>query len=318
MLAMYPPSADARPLGWVLVKAGDWQQALLAAQFAARPANGGLLVTNQSFLPLASQDVLGRVSVSTFPRSGGIKTLLFGKFGPDVLRYLDKLKLRAGPFTANDSAALALKLVPFRGGFAHAFSSNVVVVSSDARDYALPAGAWSAYSGDTIAFVSRDAVPAATKTLLAERQKLVAAKPSIYVLGPPSVISSDVQSQLGAFGTVKRVAGPTAIDTAVAFARYRDPSTGFGWGLTHGPGSVTLLDTQSAGNAVAAFDLAATGPQAPLLLTAGPGPLPPSVRKYLQQLGAGGRSQGYVLGDRASISSATLNDLDRLLGGSGG
>jgi hypothetical protein len=314
VLATYPPDGHAHPQGWVLLTSDDWKQALLAAQFAARPANGGLLITNQAFLPLASQDVLGRVSVGSFPRSGGVQTLLFGKFGADVLRYLINLKLRAAPLLAADSATLDLKLVPFRGGFAHGFSGNIVVVSSQARDYALPAGAWSAYSGDTIAFVSRDAVPAATRTLLAQRQKLLAAKPSIYIVGPPSVISSTVQSQLGAYGTVKRIAGPTAIDTAVAFARYRDPSTGFGWGLRHGPASVTLLDTSTPGDAVAAFDLAAAGPQAPLLLTTGSGPLPASVRKYLKQLGSGGRSQGYILGNQLSISSATLREVDGLLG----
>jgi hypothetical protein len=272
-----------------------------------------LLLSNQAFLPLASQDVLARLSVGEFPSSGGVQTLLLEKFGQDVLLYLTKLKLRPAPLISPDPAALGIKLIPFRGGFAHSFSSSVVIVSSEQRDYALPAGAWSAYSGDTVAFVNRDGIPPATQMLLKQRQKLIAAKPAIYIVGPPSVISPGVQAQLGAYGTVKRIAGPDAIATAVAFAQYRDPATGFGWGLMHGPGSVTLLDTRDPANAVGGFDLAAAGPQAPLLLTSGPGPLPPVVKQYLRQLSSPGHSQGYVLGGTASISSATLHEVDGLL-----
>jgi putative cell wall binding repeat protein len=314
VLAAYPPGGSARPNGWVLTTPEDWQQALLAAQFGARPVNAGLLLTNKGYVATPSQDVMGRVTAGTFPRSGGVQTLLFGSLGQDVLLFLTKLKLRVAQLLAPNRDALGLKLVPFRGGFAKSFSSDIVVVSSQARDYALPAGAWSAYSGDTIAFVNRDSVPAAAVTLLAQRQKLLAAKPAIYIVGPTSVVSSAVEAQLGAYGTVKRIAGPTAIDTAIAFARYRDPATGFGWGLTRGPASVSLLDTANWANAVGAFDLAATGPQAPLLLTPGPGPLPAALVQYLRELrSTTGGSQGYVLGDTRSISSATLHQLDGLL-----
>jgi hypothetical protein len=318
VLAVFPPSGQSHPNGWVLTTPGDWRRAVLAAQFAARPSDAGLLFTNHAFVPSSSQDVLARVAAESFPRSGGVQALLFDRSGRDVLEYLTKLKLKVAQLLAPDADSLGVKLVPFRGGFAHGFSSDVVVVSAQARDYALPAGAWSAYSGDTIAFVNRDGIPARTVSLLVQRAKLLAAKPSIYIVGPTSVISAGVQSQLGAYGTVKRIAGPNAIATAIAFARFRDPSTGFGWGLTHGPASVSLLDTHQWGNALGGFELAATGPQAPLLLTPGPGPLPAPVVGYLRQLRATGRNQGYVLGDTASISSATLHQLDGLLSPSAG
>jgi hypothetical protein len=313
VLASYPPSRGTPPNGWVLVTPNDWQEAILAAQFAAKPVQAGLLLTNQAFLPTPSQDVMGRLGSASFPRSGGIQALLFRNFGRDVLLYLTRLKLRVAQILAPDIESLDLKLVPYRGGFSHQYSSDVVVVSAQARDYALPAGAWSAYSGDTVAFVNRDSVPQATQALLSQRQKLLAAKPAIYILGPTSVISSAVESQLGAFGTVKRIAGPTAIDTAVAFARYRDPSTGFGWGLTKGPVSVSLVNTSDWGNAAAAYNLAGTGPQAPLLLTSGSGPLPSAVVEYLQSLRSSSPGQGYVFGSSTSVSSSTLHQLDALL-----
>jgi hypothetical protein len=313
LLAVYPPNANARPNGWVIVRPGDWQQALVAAQFAARPVGAGLLLTNQQFLPTPSEDVLGRLRVSGFPRSGGIQTLLFNNVGRDVLLYLTKLRLRTARILDSDLAGLDLKLVPFRGGFAHAYSDTIVIVSSQAPAYALPAGAWSAYSGDTIAFVTRNGVPAATRALLIQREKLLAAKPAIYIVGPTWVVSSGVQKQLSAYGPVKRVAGPTPIDTAIALARYRDPSTGFGWGLKRGPASVSLLNLANWPGAVAAYDLASTGPMAPLLLTTGAGRLPAADVAYLRSLRGRTANQGYVLGDTASISSAALHELDGLL-----
>jgi hypothetical protein len=315
VLAEYPPSGSTRPNGWILTTPDDWRGALLAAQFAARPVDGAILLTNRTFLTTPSQDVMGRVTSRSFPRSGatGIQILLFRKLGNDVLLALTKLQLHIAELLAKTPDALDLQLVPYRGGFSGHYSGAVLIVSEQDPAYALPAGAWSAYSGDTIAFVTPNGIPAKTAALLVQREKLLAAKPAIYIIGPPSAVSAKVQAKLQQYGAVKRVAGPTPIATAIALARYHDPSTGFGWGLTHGPVSVSLLNENDWEAGAAAYNLAATGPQAPLLLTDGPGPLPPAVVAYLHQLSTGGPNQGYVVGSTAEISSATLQEFDGLL-----
>jgi hypothetical protein len=313
VLAAYPPQRNVAPSGWVLVSQRDWRQATLAAQFAAKPVAAGVLAIEREYLPTAAHDLLVRLHPHGFPRGQGVQAVVFGKAGDDVVLDLQDQDLKQAVLAGSNPSQLAADVVPFRGGWAGKFSDNILVVSSEARDYALPGAAWSAYSGDTIGFVTRRGVPAATARMLVQRQKLRLRKPTIYVLGPPGVIPDSVVGQLGAYGTVKRVGAQGAVENAIALAKYGDPSTGFGWGLSHGPASISLINRHDWGNAIGAFTLAATGPQAPLLLTDGPGPLPQPLVAYLRQLTEKEHAQGFVFGDEQSISHATLAQLDREL-----
>ncbi|HEX2017128.1 MAG TPA: hypothetical protein VGN69_10560 [Solirubrobacteraceae bacterium] len=313
ILAAYPPSGDRRPNGWIIVRRSSWHDAVVAAQFAAGPINAAILPVSPDFTPTPAKDLMVRVKPDGFPLSHGIKAIILGKVGPDVLGDLSFLKLNPAQLQAKTPAELSAKLVPYRGGFAHAFSGQVLVVSEQDRDYALPAGAWSAYSGDTVAFVKRNSVPRQTAGLLSQRAKLKAEKPTIYLLGPPSVISASVAAQLRAYGPVKRIAGRDAVSTAVAFARYRDPTTGFGWGLRRGPANISLINMHNWGYALGAFQFSATGPQGPLLLTSRPEGLPAPVLQYLNELANPLGNQGYVFGTRSSLSPGTLQQLDGVL-----
>jgi hypothetical protein len=310
--------SDAPALGgWVLLDASrGWPEVVLAAQFAANPVDGGLLLTNRDYLPLPTADVLRRKRPDGFPNSTGIQGLILGKPGQEVFVSLHDLGLKLSQLNSSSAAGLAFKLVPYRGGFAKAYSSNVVVVSKEARDFALPAGAWSAFSGDSVALVGHDSVPGSTATLLAQRQKLRAEKPTIYVVGPTSVISSSVEQQLGAYGKVVRVAGASAdrspVQAAIDFDRFHDPKTGFGWGLVRGPASVTLIDRFHWGDATGAFNFAGAGPRAPLLLTEG-AQLPVAVASYLRQLQTPVAGHGFVMGDSGHVPDAVLSELDPLL-----
>src|SRR4051794_20891451 len=141
-------SDGPRPAGWILVPSGNWQNAVLAAQFAAKPVLAGILPIKRDYLPTGPADVLGRVRATGFPKAGGLRAVVLGHAGSDVFIDLQDLGLKLTELSDPDPAKLAAKLVPFRGGWARSYSSSVVIVSSDAaaRDYALPAAAWSAYS----------------------------------------------------------------------------------------------------------------------------------------------------------------------------
>jgi hypothetical protein len=315
LLAAYPESGETRPTAWFLLPQQKWQAAALGAQFATPPINGALVPIDREFIPAAGVDILSRVSARGYPKGKGLEAIVLGKAGTDVFVDLTDRKLKATAITAPSPSSLSEKLVPFHGGGAGKYSTNIVVASADHRDYALPAAAWSAYSGDTLVFVTGDGVPPATARILAQREKLRLEKPRIYVIGPETVIPAGVASQLAAHGEVKRVAGDSAAATSVALARYYDAETLFGWNLKKGPASVSLVNANDWGNAVGAWIFAGAGPQAPLLLTQSSDKLPPPVARYVEALGRSGEpSQAFVFGDRESISSRQLQQLDRALG----
>ena len=313
-MAAYPPKQANRPTSWFLVREDRWTDALLAAQFATDPIDAGLLVTNKEYLPTATVDVLNRVRAEGFPKGKGLKAIVMSKAGTDVLLGLKERRLKATVMQEKTPFALARKLVPFHGGGAGRFSPTIVVASAEERDYALPAAAWAAYSGDALALVERDQVPAATREIVAQREKLTLEPPHIYVIGPESVISDSVVRDLSAYGPVKRIAGESAVETAVELARYRDPETQFGWGFKRGPANVSIVNSADWRNAVGAFTFAATGPQAPLLLTDSSERLPEAVLAYLRGLRGAEPSQGFVFGDRKSIGSVAFDQLDEALG----
>ncbi|HEV2812284.1 MAG TPA: cell wall-binding repeat-containing protein [Solirubrobacteraceae bacterium] len=316
VMAAFPPERGERPGGIVLANKDSWRELVLAAQFAADPVNAAVLPIERDYLPTAAVDLVYRLKPKGFRKAKGLQALILGRAGDDVLIDLQDAQLKMSQLKGMSPAKLSAELVPYRSGFAGRHTSTIVIVSGRDRDrdYALPAAAWSAFSGDTVAFVDGDDVPQATRDLLVQRRKLRLEKPTMYVIGPESVVSDDVVSELEAYGDVKRVAGRDAPETAVAVARYRDRSTGFGWGQVRGPGSISLVNPRNWAEGVGALSFAARGPRAPLLLTDERGELPGSVRGYLRELRGDDANQGFAFGGEKSLATPVLADLDALLG----
>jgi hypothetical protein len=314
VMTVYPPGGEARPNAWLLVRGDEWTDAVLAAQFATRPIESPVLPIEKDYLPTATVDALSRVRVKGYPKAKGLEALVIRKAGVDVLIGLKDRGLSMSLLEQKTPFELAEKLVPFHGGGAGRYSSSIVVASAEDRDYALPAAAWSAYSGDPLVLVKQDEVPAAALRVISQRENLTLERPAIYLIGPPKVISDEVGEALSAYGTVKRVAGPSAVETAVALARYRDPKTLFGWGFKRAPANLSLVNTADWGNAIGAFTLAAMGPQAPLLLTDSTERIPAPVVRYLRDIAGSQPSQGFVFGSDESISSQAFREFDEALG----
>jgi putative cell wall binding repeat protein len=314
-MAVYPSDGGERPSSWFLVRDDRWTDAVIAAQFATKPINAGLGVIDKDYVPTPTVDMLARVTVKGFPKAKGLEAAVFGKAGTDVFVALKDRKLKMTQLKAPTPFELAEKIVPFHGGGARKYSSSIVVASADERSYALPAAAWSAYSGDALVLAERDVLPAATRRVIAQREKLTLERPAIYVIGPEDVISDSVVAELAAYGEVKRIAGDSAVETAIALARYRDPETLFGWGLRRAPANFSLVNEEDWGDAVGAFTFAAVGPQAPILLTDSTEALPEPLVRYLDSLRGAEQSHGFVFGDRESIGSAEFEQFDEALVG---
>jgi hypothetical protein len=192
-------------------------------------------------------------------------------------------------------------------------SSHVVVVSGEHSEWAMPAAAWGARSGDSILPVKRDSVPAPIAKALRSHER-----PRIYVLGPESVVGKKAFRQLGRLGKVQRIQGPTPVQNAIAFARY--DRGGFGWGVVVPGYNFTIANTSRPLDAAAAASLATRGVFAPLLLTDRSDKLPKPLESYLLSVQPGFEddpgqavfNRVWILGDDGVLSVPAQARLDQI------
>ena len=141
----------------------------------------------------------------------------------------------------------------------------------------------------------------------------------MYVLGPSSVVSSDVVRQIDRVGgRVRRVSGEDPVSNAIAFAGYVDGS--FGWNINDpGHGFVVARDDRPL-DAAAAAPLSASGSWGPLLLTDSADTLPGALRGYLLNVKPGYQTDPtralynhvWVIGDQGAIDVSQQADIDDL------
>jgi hypothetical protein len=192
-------------------------------------------------------------------------------------------------------------------------SADVLVVSGERPEYALPAAPWAARSGDAVLFVRRRSIPAATRKALEQHDK-----PDIFVLGPEPVIGAKVTKALKRFGRVRRIEGPTPVQNAIEFARYQ--RSGFGWGITVPGQNFTLASTDRPADAAASAPLGTQGVFAPLLLTDDDDRLPRSLESYLLDVQPGFEEDPnssvfnhvWILGDEKTISLEVQGRVDEI------
>ena len=222
--------------------------------------------------------------------------------------------LRTTDIAGRDPFALARALDAFQTAARGKSSDRVLVVSAEDPAFAMPAAAWAAKAGDPVLFVHRDSVPQETKAAL-----LAHDQPRIYILGPPSTVSAGVATELKKLGTVKRLGADNPIDNAIAFARYSDPT--FGWGVVDPGHGLVFARSDRPLDAAAASPLSVSGSYGPLLLLASPIGLDGAVGQYLLDIQPGYTrdpvrgvyNHGWIVGDDRAISVATQARIDSLL-----
>jgi hypothetical protein len=162
--------------------------------------------------------------------------------------------------------------------------------------------------------VHKDSVPAPTERALKRHQR-----PTIYVLGPTSAVSDAVLAKLRKLGDVKRVAGRSPVENAIAFARYSDGD--FGWGLRDPGHGLVFANSGRAADAGAGAALAASGKYGPLLLIDSPKRLAPALESYLLDIEPGYRfdpvrgvyNHAWLMGDESAISVDLQARIDQLM-----
>jgi hypothetical protein len=314
--AVFPSASPAtRPKAVALVDKNQWQSGVAAGVLAGPPLNAPILLSDGGSLPGATSSALGLLKPTGQPLAQGIKAILVGDTPP-----APGGGIKSGAIRGKDPFTIAAGVDRFQSGVAGRASADVVVVSAEQAAWAMPAGAWAARSGDSVLFVKRNSVPAPTRKALAAHSH-----PNIYLLGPASVISKAVESQLGKLGSVTRIdhdAGKPVTDpvaSAVAFTRFT--ANGFGWGARVPGRNYSLANTSRPLDAAAAATLASNSVYAPLLVTDSSKKLPPALEGYLLDVqpgfergdpSAGLYNHVWILGNRDAVSTVMQDRIDQL------
>ncbi|MGE5281320.1 MAG: hypothetical protein ACM3N0_03180 [Chloroflexota bacterium] len=307
-LAVYPSRTPAqRPAAVTLVDEGDWQGAVAAAVLMASPVRAPLLVTDGGDVPDATSQALEALAPTGAAATGGAQAFAIGAAArPDGLR--------TAAAQGDSPAAVAASAAALRERLAGEPPQHIVLAPQASPEFAAPAAAWAARSGDPVLFTGPAKLPPATARVL-ERHSRV----PVYVLGPSSAISSDVSRAVAKVGNpVHRVAAEDPVENAIAFARYSNGS--FGWNVNDPGHGFVLARSDAPLDAALAAPLSASGTWGPLLLTDDPDTLPKAVREYMLDVKPGYTTDPtrafynhvWVIGDQEAIGVGQQAEIDQL------
>ena len=308
-LAVFPSTTDEqRPAAVTVVGEEDWAGAIAAAVLMAEPVRAPILFSGTDEVPEVTGEALDALDPQGSPATGEAPLFAVGR-----VAYPGE----AAPIDSGDPATTAAQIATLRDRLAGKPPRHIVVASSAHPDFAMPAAAWAARSGDPVLYSEPEKLPPATAQALRKHASV-----PVYVLGPSSVISSEVVREIAKIAKqVKRVSGEDPVANALALARYRDGS--FGWNINDPGHGFVLARDDSPADAAAAAPLSASGTWGPLLLTDDAAALPEELRNYFLDVKPGYTTDPtrafynhvWVIGDQAAISvdqQAEVNELAEL------
>ena len=310
-LAVFPATTAAqRPAAVTLVDAEDWAGAIAAAVLMSAPLRAPLLISGPDELPDPTSQALAALDPQGNGASGGTGIFAIGDVSTPE-------EARTTSVDAGDAAATAAAIAALRDRLFGGAPTHIVLAPSGQPQFAAPAAAWAARSGDPVLFAEGDVVPKPTLTVLRRHPRV-----PVYVLGPSSAISSQATRTIAKVGgEVHRVSGEDAVTNAIALARYADD--GFGWNVNDpGHGFVLARDDAPLEAAVTA-PLSASGTWGPLLLSDSATTLPAALREYFLDVKPGYTTNPtrafynhvWVIGDQEAIDvnqQAEVNELAEL------
>ena len=305
-LATHPPAPDAEPVEAAVV-VGDWQSGVAASVLAGPPLRAPILVGSGGEVPQPTADAIAKLK----PRGGS---------GPDDVAVYTvgdaeaPSDLQSEAVEGDTPAERAAAIDLLRAKLFKSEPAHILVASSDAPEYAMPAAAWAARSGDPVLFTGRDEAPEATIEALRRHGGV-----PVYVLGPESVISDAAVRELErASPGVQRIGEEGAVQNAIAFARFSDSS--FGWNINDPGHGLVIANTSRPLDAAAAAVLSASGKWGPLLLVSAADSLPAELRSFLLDIKPGFQDDPtralynhvWLIGDTSAIGAKVQADIDEL------
>lgn len=310
-------STDNRPATVLLGIKGNNEVNLPAVKLIHHPNNGPLLYAEKDQVPSMTLKELQRLKPIGSSSNQGVQVVLIGDFSENVQKTIEDIGLKVDKVAGNEPSEMAQKIDAY---YAKAndgkLPAGVIVGSIEQNSYTLPAANWIAHMPEALLYTKKDQLPQATIKALQGRNK----KANIYVLGPDSVISQNVEKQLQNYGKVVRISGNTAEETAIAFAKYKDTKTGFGWGVIEPGHGLTFARLSNVEALLPTAAFAHLGKHAPLI-TLQNTELSPAQHQYLMSIQpkfkddptVGPYNHAYLIGSEKSIPFQTQGMIDQML-----
>jgi hypothetical protein len=307
--AVYPARTDeSSPRTVVIVEQDDWRAAISAAQLMARPLRAPVLFSDGGELPAASQEALEELAPTGAEEADDTQVIRIGDAAEPENR-------RVVTIEGSSSTSLAQAIDRFQIDAAGDPTDAVLVAPADSAEFAMPAAAWAAKSGQPVLWTLEDSLPPETREAIRAHKR-----PRIYVLGPEEAIAAPVVRELEKLGRTKRVSGPDPVTNAIAFARYSDGGR-FGWNVVDPGHGLVFANTSRTLDAVAGAPFSGSGQFGPLLLLSDAGTLPVEVQDYLLDIQPGYDedpvrgvyNHGWLMGDETAISADVQSRIDALL-----
>jgi hypothetical protein len=308
--ALFPATGDTdRPTAVVLVDQEDWVSGIAASVLAGPPIGAPILLSDGDGLPAVTEDTLERLQPKGSDLSRDAQVI---RIGPEVAR---PEGFKTAVVKGRNPFARAAAIDRFFSAARGEPSNDILLYSGERSEWAMPAAAWTARSGDSVLPVRADRVPAPILKAIRAHER-----PNVFILGPEEAISERVVRELegerpenGARGagparSVERIEGPTPVENAIAFARYEKGD--FGWGVVVPGFNFTLANVSRPLDAAAAAALATRGVFAPLVLTDDPARLPKPLEEYFLSVQPGYEddpgeavyNRAWILGDDEAVS----------------
>ncbi|BCG60428.1 hypothetical protein PUR_38530 [Paenibacillus sp. URB8-2] len=309
-------SESNRPASVVLTDVSNWQIAAVSTDLIHHPSNGPVLFFDKDKVPEATLEELKRLNPMGAEGNDNIQIVIVGPVTASVEEQLKGLDMKIDKIEGEEPAAVAQAIDTYYAKVAGELPQAVVVGSMDSPEYTLPAVNWIAHMPEPLLYVTKDEIPAPTVDALNKR----GGNAVIYLIGPESAVSSNVEKELKSYGKVTRISGNDPYANSIAFAQFKDKGTQFGWGITTPGHNLSFLTQDSTMLAIAAAPFSHLGKHAPLIFT-NKDNMPDSVMEYTAALqpkfqdspSEGPYNHAWITGDSSTISNVAQSEIDDML-----
>ncbi len=305
---------ENQPGAIILVPVNEWQLGTASADLIHHPNNGPILFIEKEKVPEMTLKEIKRLN--PLGTKDGTQIMVMGDVGASILEQLKEYKVKQ--IKETDPATFAKDVDKEYADITGSYPNSVIIGSSEeeGRLYTTPAVNWISHMPEPLLYTEKDKVPKATIEALKMRKD----KANIYVLGPEKIISKEVEKELSKYGKVTRISGETPVENSIAFAKFKDEKTKFGWGFKKPGHGVSFVSNKTPDLAVAGAPFSHMGKHAPVIfLEEGKASQPvydflATIQpKFKDDPTLGPYNHGFLLGSTSDISFETQGVLDERL-----